>query len=427
MDVSSERQSSLFFLNKIGVISLGFFLVTFLITKGSQFFIPVVLANILPREVYGSLEVAMSSALIILSVVSLGSTAFISRRLIQNESWISLSVIKFYLILVTIVLVGLSFLCEFLSVFPTLKLALIFCAVLLLQGTVSTELKSIRRRNASLIIDVLLWLALLVWAFLTYSIDLFHTSSYSFWFIALYFIALFIKVGSAIKPPIIPNWRTGVRYIKEGLNIVVMGFSGAVVASGGRLIVGFGIGDEAAGNFSALYRIAIFPIVFHQLIMLYFYKDSFKRDHERFKLLGASVFWIITIISVLFFFALHYSYSFFGEAFSSNFIDYPVAFLALMLTIPFWSATSINELAYYKEADSSFPNLVSATYILAVFLVTIYLISFDDLSFAASLVAIFVIGYFVINSLSLIRVGLPVAKSPIFAGMLVIVGLLVTL
>jgi len=425
--VRSKRQNNLSYLKKIGVTSLGFFLITFLITKGSQFFIPVVLANILPREVYGSLEVAMSSALIILSVVSLGSTAFISRRMIQNESWISLSVIKCYLIFVTIVLVGLSLLCEFLNVFPTLKLALIFCAVLLLQGTVSTELKSIRRRNASMFIDVVLWLALLVWAFLTYSIDLFQTSSYSFWVIALYFIALIIKVVSSIKSPIIPNWETGARYLKEGLNIVVMGFSAAVIASSGRLIVGFGLGDEAAGDFSALYRIAIFPIVFHQVIMLYFYKDSFKRDSERFKLFGASIFWVVTIISILFYFSAHYLYSLLGEAFSRNFIDYPIAFLALMLMVPFWSATSVNELAYYKEADSSFPNLVSAAYILAVFLVTFYLISFDDLSFAASLVAIFVVGYFVINSLSLIRVGLPVAKSPIFAGMLVIVGLLVTL
>jgi O-antigen/teichoic acid export membrane protein len=410
-------------LNRSSVTVMILFLTAFALTKGGQFFIPIALANILPREVYGAVELAMSMALVLLSIVSFGTTAFISRRIIENEAWINLSLIRLYLVIISVLLFSCSVLFYFLDNAINSSMVFLFCAVLLLQGTISTELKSKQKRKTSLFVDVLLWVLILLWAFVNYSQKLVEPS-YSLWLITLYFFVLLIKISTAINLYDLKGFQRWKKYIKEGLNIVLMGFIGVLVATSGRLVVGFGIGEEAAGNYSSLYRIAIFPIIIHQVIMLYFYKKSFEKDSKQFKLIGSSVFWIITSISITFFIISHYVHPFFGDAFNTNFINYPIAFLALTLSVPFWSASSINELAYYKDANSIFPLIISISYISICIFITIFIVSLKSLEVAAIYSSILVIGYFLVNSLSLIKIGLPVAKSPLAAGSMVIIFLL---
>ena len=282
------------------------FIFVFALGKGSQFFIPIILSNILDPFQYGSLELAMSVGLVVVSIASLGSSAFISRKIVKKEMWINLDLVKFYLALVSVLLMALSIFMHFMNNSSFIKISLSFSSILLLQGAISAELKSNSKRKSAIIIDVMLWATILAWAFL-YIYDAVSNINESLIYILLvHEIILLIFFTNSINFSKIKPMQSPFRYFNEGLNIVVMGFISTIVATSGRLVVGNNLGLVAVGEYSSLYRISVVPIIAHQIIMLFFYRTSFSKSRKSFIYLGTSTFILISFISLLTWFLAFY-------------------------------------------------------------------------------------------------------------------------
>lgn len=403
-----------------------FFVFVFILGKGSQFFIPIFLSNLLDPINYGAIEFAMSVGLIVVSIISLGSSAFISRSIVKKESWIDLNIVKLYLGVMSFLLITISIFLHFINGFPLIKISLAFSSIILLQGAISAELKSNSRRNSAIIVDVTLWITIFVWAFLytSYKETIFNSNDSLFQIIFIHnviLLALFIRSIDFIG---ISTPRNPFRYFNEGSKIVIMMFISSIVATSGRLIVGNNFGLEAVGQYSSLYRISIVPIIAHQMIMLFFYRTSFSKKKKHFVYLGNSVFVIISVISLLvWLIASHFSIHL-GQAFDGNLRSNPIVFSALMAIVPFWSAISVNELAYSQNVKSSMPLFYSLFYVVLAFFVIVFVVPPSDLDTASVSIAIIIIGYCFLNSISLDKAGVSISKLPIYLCLPVIIGLL---
>ena len=95
-----------------------------------------------------------------------------------------------------------------------------------------------------------------------------------------------------------------------------------------------------------------------------------------------------------------------------------------MISVPFWSAISINELAYSQNVKSRMPLFYSLVYVLMAYLCINYLVMPSNLDAASITVSIIIIGYYLISSLSLNNVGVTIARLPMLLSPFVLLGLL---
>lgn len=399
------------------------FVFVFILGKGTQFFIPIILSNILNPSQYGIVEISMSVALIIVSVASMGSSAFISRSIVKEEGWISLDAVKLYLVGLSVVLMLSSILIQVIDSSVVTELVLTFSSVLLLQGAISSELKSKAKRKSAIIVDLMLWGTILFSGFIYIFKPVSELGDNLLWLASTYYAVLFVIFFKSIDFVKIQSSVIDRRYFKEGYKIVIMGFVSTLVATSGRLVVGDNIGPAAVGEYSALYRVSIIPIIVHQIIMLYFYRTSFSKSRKQFIYLGNFSFITISCISLaVWFFAPFYA-TYLGEAFENSLRSNPVVFSALMISVPFWSAISINELAYSQNVQSRVPLLISLSYVLLTYFMVSYLIVAPNLASVSVIISLMIIGYYCVNSLALNNVGVTIAKVPMFFSMLALIGL----
>lgn len=399
------------------------FIFVFALGKGSQFFIPIILSNLLDPVQYGSVELAMSVGLVIVSVASLGSSAFISRSVIKKETWINLNAVKFYLAGMSVVLIVSSLFMHNMNSSSYVKISLAFSSILLLQGAISAELKSKSKRNSAIIVDVMLWASIITWAFLYIFQAVSDPSNSLLWLVFAHQLVLLIFFFRSIDLSKIRLPLSPFRYFNEGSKIVVMGFISTMVATSGRLVVGDNLGLAAVGEYSSLYRISVVPIIAHQIIMLFFYRTSFSKSRKQFIYLGTTTFVIISFISLAAWFLASFFAPYLGSAFEASLQSNPVAFSALMISVPFWSAISVNELAYSQNVKSRVPLFYSLGYALLAYLSISYLVVLPDLESVSVSVSLIIIGYYFVSSLSLDKVGVTIARLPIFLSVFVLIGL----
>lgn len=397
------------------------FIFVFVLGKGSQFFIPIILSNFLDPTQYGIVELSMSAGLIIVSIASMGSSTFISRSIIKKEGWINLDAVKFYLAGLSAVLLVLSIVMHVMNTSVVTELALAFSSILLLQGAISSELKSKAKRKSAIIVDVMLWATVLASAFIYIFDAVSELFNSLLWLASAHYAVLFIFYVKSIDFFKIRSSLSRVRYFKEGSKIVIMGFVSTLVATSGRLVVGDNLGVAAVGEYSALYRISIIPIITHQIIMLYFYRMSFSKSRKQFIYLGNFTFVIISFISLIAWLSASFFAPYLGLAFENSLRSNPIVFTTLMISVPFWSAISVNELAYSQNVQSRIPLLVSLSYVSLAYLMTSYSMVDANLDSVSVSISLMIVGYYFINSLSLAKVGVTVPKLPmLFSALLLI-------
>jgi len=403
---------------------LVLYVFVFFFGKGSQFAIPIILGNVLNPDQYGAVELSMSVGLIIISVGSMGSSAFISRSIIKEERWINLDAVKLFLVGLSAVFIVSSLLMHCMNSSVVTKLALAFSSVLLLQGAMSAEFKSRAKRKSAIIIDIALWTTILIWAFLYVIWGRGEAYTSLLWLVFFHYLILLILFCKSIESLKLPSLLSVGRFFSEGSRIVSMGFVSVLVATSGRLVVGDNLGLSATGEYASLYRLSIIPMIAHHLIMGYFYRMSFSESRENFVYLGTISFVIISILSLVtwllaYFFAPHI-----GLLFESSLRAHPMAFCALMISVPFLSAISINEIAYYKNVKSLNPLLCSFSYVLLAYLMISYSMVVTNLDSIGVSIALMIIGYYLVNSLSLAKIGVTIAKLPILCSICMVIILL---
>ena len=251
------------------------FSIAFFFGKGMQFIAPLILANILTLQQYGKIEFAMSVSLSIVSIASFGAFTFIPRSIVQKEKWISKNLIYAYLLVISFIFILLSLILNNSEPSKLFKIIFIFSGILLLQGGLSATLKSQQRRSLAMVLDSMLWIAILI-SSLGIAAQIFSINGSSLYMVCMtYFTILVIFIWKNIDQAHIFKGNLNIRYFKVGARIIIIGFSSVAIAVSGRFLAGLVFDLEQVGHYSALYRVSIIPIICHQFIILYLYRYAY--------------------------------------------------------------------------------------------------------------------------------------------------------
>lgn len=351
----------------------------FLLGKGTQFFAPLLLANILSVEQYGLLEFAMSIALAMVSALSMGTFTFIPRQIVQQEEWISRNALYRYLIVVSLILIIVSYFFGSDSPPNATQLSLLFCGILLLQGGLSATLKSFQKRSMAMILDSILWVVIILSVWIPFtgtksSIDATLLISCGVYFFLLTYLIWRNKDrNEEVKKSF--NFQ----YLSAGIKITIIGFCSVAIAVSGRSLVGLIFNVEQVGLYSSLYRVAILPIIVHQFIILYLFKHAYESQDKKFSNFGSLVFLCTSFSALMVWLVVPYCDFVFGLAFENSMSSNADLFLLLLVNCPIWSAIAINELAYGKFTNSNKVIFPSIAFIVLFCCASVYFIEFTTL------------------------------------------------
>lgn len=313
--------------------------------RGALFFAPIVLANILSLESYGTIERAQAIAVLLALIIGLGLPASAPLILLRREvtaRWDTL-------LLMVIVLSGLAFTVTavaFLTLGKGLSLGVLIpvtVGLLLLQSMWSAALKARGRANTALFLETGFWLSAVIGA----AFSLFFAISNDW--IALVFLSygllLWAAAVQAFRCQRAPFGLADLRdNIKLGAPLLVATLFTLLVTSSGRYILAITSNAETVGIFSVLFRATALPLVGHQMLTVAFFRQLYTWDiqtlRRRSPLIPIGVF-----IFVIGFWILADPLGWMlGKRFQDIFAQYRFIGLLILSQTIFWSAIALNDM-----------------------------------------------------------------------------------
>jgi O-antigen/teichoic acid export membrane protein len=322
------------------------YLVIFLFARAMLFLAPILLANLVPLEIYGKLEFAHAAGSMLALIASLGVGSLVPLviiRRIHGVSWMAVLSLL-YLVSLTLALFSLFAALLSLDVLSPFVLIPLSATVLLQQSFWSTYNKSIGRSETAVVLDAGFWVALLSGALAIKYFGL--PASY----IAAPPLLYLLGFALVMKGPLFlgannPIGWKGVKVLAgKSCPILAATLLTVAVSTAGRLILGLTSATETVADYSVLYRVTALPIICHQIIITGLYSKifSWKIDDlkKRLPLITLSVVGCI----VVFWLAVDSFGWIFGERFQEVFRVYRVEGLILLSQTLLWSSIALNDL-----------------------------------------------------------------------------------
>lgn len=264
---------------------IAFYLFSFGFARGVLFLSPVLLANLLPSAIYGTLEWSYAAASIIATLVAVGTSAtipLVELKKVQTGSFSGVLVHQIFVAVGLAVLVVCSVLLQLSDVFVMTTLLI---AAVALQVLWSTYLKTHGRGEASLFVDAGTFALMTVVVVTAGYVSSPKFVDWLMWGVASYvFILLAVSIWSLVG-----RLRGGevVAYqevLRLGFPLMVASVVTVAATTSGRLMIGYLGGVVLTADYSVLARIAALPIIAHQIVMVAKFRHLFTlpdRDMER--------------------------------------------------------------------------------------------------------------------------------------------------
>lgn len=321
------------------------YLAAFGIARASLFAAPVLLANLVSISDYGQVETAQSLGSILSVLAAFGLSSTIPLILIQKDRsarWDTL------LLMIaagssTIIAIGViggliardSGSLWFLVPFAT--------ASLMLQGLWSTVLKAHGKGTAAVFVEASFWMAALAGGLL-----------YAGFGPSLAWLAGLILVQCAILLAItIRTWLEvrapfGLDDLRNNLQLAAPLLFTAIlsifVSTAGRAILSMVSPGEAVGLYAVLYRATALPLVAHQILIIWQFREAFSWDEAKAGRLLALIVAAVAASALLLWLMLPPLGWLLGQRFFETFSQHGAAAGIILAQTVLWSAIAMNDL-----------------------------------------------------------------------------------
>lgn len=326
------------------MIRFARFVLGFGIARTALFVAPIVLANLLPVELYGRLELAQATGVLAAMVIGMGLPASVPLVLLRDEvraRWDSLLAVMIALSGV-LLLIGAANACLFapLSLPALLPLA---TSILLLQGLWATTLKSKGMSTASVFLEGGFWLFALLGGAIALAIGADH--HFVSLMLAIYAGGLFASTVRSFKAARAPfGWGDIVENLRVGLPLMAMGIMSVAVSNLGRMIPGYAAGAELAGYYANLFRATAIPIVGHQILVIGQFRNLFSWDENLLARRAIVIPAGVTALALMFWFAIDDFGYLLGARFAQASVQFRWPTLLILAQTVLWSAIALNDL-----------------------------------------------------------------------------------
>ena len=314
------------------------YLLSFVFARGSLFFAPILLANLLTPTDYGSLEFAQAIASTGVQFLALGTGSLVPMVLVRK-----LQSISWHAILLHHTVVALLFaVCGLIGVFAGYSfatcLAMFALAILLLQTLWSITLKSRGYAEASLVMDAGFWglFAIVVSLAYAFSIPVAERWHWGIGAVGVYLLALLAWTLWHLMQS--QKSAEGLMYaatVRAGLPLMLSSVLASLATTSGRLAIGFFATPEMLASYAILFRATALPIVAHQILIVARFRKTFEMPEDELErgmrmivglvMAGVVLFWLLNdLVGVLL-----------GSAFASTFVHYRTEGLLILSQVCF--------------------------------------------------------------------------------------------
>ena len=330
---------------------LAIYLFSFGLGRGVLFISPILLANLLPSRAYGMVEWAHAAASLGATLAVLGVSSALPLIVLKKTQKGTMTGILAHNILV--VLACIVFMCgalwlddgEVLSMTASLMVAAIA-----LQTLWSVYLKTHDKGEASLLLDAgLLALMALAAAIANYlqAADpllwlLWVVGGYTFCLFSITVIAFFkgLQNGEAIAYQAI---------LTIGFPLMIATVVAIIVIAFGRLVIGYLGGVLLTADYAILYRVAILPMVVHQVVLVAKFRHVYTLPDKEMERVVVFIVSMVTLSVIVFGLLFPIFGWIFGPVFVGTFEVYPLPALWILAQSILWSAISLNDMVNTRQ------------------------------------------------------------------------------
>jgi len=384
------------------------FIVGFALARGSLFIAPLLLANLLSVDAYGTIELAQAVASLFAIIFGMGlqsTTPLILLRPEVTARWDTLlwllSRIAMVACLTTVVISLIA------GTFFSLPILIgLSAATLMLQGFWSSYLKSNERGTSAVFLDSSFWIAVTIGATIA---SLFN---YGLWMItgslAIYCCVLIYRTFRTWQHETQPFSLQELRQnISLGLPLMATTLLTIAVSSSGRLLLGLIASVETVGIYAILYRATALPLVGHQILVIGLFRRLFVWDMSVLQKRAPLIILGVASLVMFFWLAAPYYGWLLGDAFTYYFESFQFESHVILSTTILWSAVALNDLLVSRLQIAGKVSVFTATYLVIGLPLLVLVSSNNDarLSEFVTNYAVLLIGYYLVQCIGIWRQG----------------------
>jgi hypothetical protein len=252
------------------------YLLSFALGRGALFVAPLLLANLLPAEGYGEIEMAHAAASVVVGVAALGTGSVVPLVVLGHESRATMRGIVAHHLGLVLVCLGALAIGASLGARTAWLLGALFTATLAMQSLGSVHLKTLGRGNASVFLDAGLFGLMAMSVAIT---SLAGSDAMICW--AATAVAAYLAVMMLTYSRILAHHQqqgesfAWAAVVGSGLPLMLGGLVTVLATTSGRLGMGLLSGPVATADYAVLARAAVLPIIAHQLILIAAFRRFF--------------------------------------------------------------------------------------------------------------------------------------------------------
>jgi hypothetical protein len=177
-------------------------------------------------------------------------------------------------------------------------------------------------------------------------------------------------------------------------------------------LLGYAGTPQNLADYSAMYRVAMLPIVAHQLVMIYFFRNAYELPMKKLEGLLLFVVAAVSGVTVLFGLVLQDTAWLFGSAFRNAMLENKSAAFLVLAQCILWSSISLNDTVNAREHIASYVNKGGIAYFfIGIPLVLLLLTQFNaDIDLFVKVHVLVMLGFFSCQCFFMYRHGLRLAR-----------------
>ena len=323
---------------------LVIYLLSFGLARGALFISPILLANLLPSRVYGTVEWAHAAASLGATLAALGVSAALPLVVLKKIQKGTMTGIFAHHILVVLVCIALMCVALLLDGGEAILISALLAAAIALQSLWSIYLKTHGKGEASLLLDAGLFALMAIAAAMTYYFHIIDSFFWVLWVVAGYVFCLFCVTVIAFFNRLRKGEEIAYQTILIlGFPLMIASLVAIMAATSGRLLIGYLGGVLLTADYAVLARAAALPIVAHQVVLVAKFRYLYTLQDKEMERVVIFILTMVVISVVGLWIASPVLGWMLGPAFVKAFHSYPLPALRILSQSILWSGISLND------------------------------------------------------------------------------------
>lgn len=320
------------------------FILSFAIAKGTVFFVPLLLADLLSQSDYGIIEYSLAGlGMFMNSFLDLGVSAAYPYYTLKKKDKEIENGFEFHAIWL-----GIFFVLNFILFITQVYGLIIFMAfnisyIIASQNFYASRLKTKEKINAAVFINSGIYIVLLLLIIGTYlkvlSLSI-HDINIGIQFYA--FLILCYGVYRFFRYKGDSSLTKYARILKFSINLLISSILLFSITVSGRLLVEYFYGFDKVALYSFYYRLSALVVMIYQVIAIMYFKKIYTQPPRILDKYFSIFFVFIFAFSILFYFISPFVVSGFSTFFEETIINSKKLFFILSCQMVMWIATALN-------------------------------------------------------------------------------------